>query len=126
MGAVPVQINPAATFIDGLVGALMKGGAELAKIYVKAEVPFLALPIISFFTGKIIDYIASSISKYIQEAAVDMVIDIQTNGEKSAIQTAAVALQFALASKDEVAIAKAQADLSSAFGNLIHWDGIVQ
>ena len=126
MGDVPVQINPVATFVDGLVAALIKGGAELAKDYIKVEAPFLALPIISFFVNQIINYLANAIAKWIANAAVYMVIDIQTNGEKSAVQTAAVALQFALSSGDPVAIKKAQDELSNAYGQLIHWDGIVE
>lgn len=119
---VPVT-NKAAEIVGGFVKALMSGGESAAETYIKAELPFLALPVFSQITDWIVGSIGSEIQTVIINGTTKMVINIQTGSEQSAVVAAATALQMAQQSGDQVAIAKALTVAKKAYLDLGNWDG---
>lgn len=126
MGAVPVTENEAAKVTLQFINILMTVGETAAETFLTGLAPeFLANPFMQYILDHGVEYIGGLLKTVLNKSAANLVIDIQTNGEKSAVLTAGIALQFALGGHDEAAIKKAHDNLSKAYGNLFHWDGLV-
>lgn len=124
MGTTPTTSNEALVIVDAVISALMQGGEVAAEAYLTSLDPaLLAVPIVAWLMDEGVKYLGSIISVVEQKFVNGIVIDIQVNGEKSAVITQAVALQIALSAGDPNAI-KAQADkAAAAWGSIIHYDG---
>lgn len=119
--------NKAADIVNEVVSAFMSGGEKAAELYLTSLAPeILGIPIVQWLLDEAVSYIGQIISVSGQKFADQIVIDIQTNGEKSSVLTAATELQYALASKDPEAISKATSNLTTSWGNLIRYDGSSQ
>ncbi len=105
----------------------MSGGEKAVEIYLTALAPeILGIPIVQFALDEIVQYVGQIISVAGQHFATQVVIDLQTRGEKSDVITTAVALQIALASGNQEAIDGASQNLKDSYARLIHWDGSAQ
>ena len=103
----------------------MKGGETAAEAYITSLDPaILAIPIVAWFVDQGVQYLGQILSIASQKFVDTVVIEIQTNAEKSSVITAATALQFALGSGNQAAITQASNNLSQAYASLIHFDGI--
>lgn len=122
--ANPTTDNKLADFINGIINALIVGGEAAAEAYIISLDPtILAIPVVKVLIEGGLKYIGGFVYAYLARGATNLVIDIQTNGEQSKAVIAATALQMAIASGDQNVIKKAAQDASTAYGNLIHWDG---
>ena len=121
----PTPVNSAADVVNGIIKAINSGGVTAAEAFVTALDPeLLGNPIVAYFLDKGIEWLADLIQQIEIRDATAIVIDIQTNGEQSAVIQAGAALAFANASGDKNAIEKAKQNLIGAYGSLIHFDGI--
>lgn len=124
MGTTPTANNQIAQFLNELTNALMTGGVAAAEAYVQSLDPaLLAIPIVAWFVDEGISYLGSILSVAAQKVITGLVIDIQTNGEESAVLTSATELALAQGSGDPNAVQNAINDAITAWGSLIHWDG---
>lgn len=120
----PQTDNKVADFMNNLINAFLQGGETAAEAYVVGLDPaILALPIVELLIKDGLSWIGNYIDAYLARAATGIVIDIQTNGEKSDALNAATALQFAIASGDQAAIQAAADNAAAAYKKLINWDG---
>lgn len=120
----PTTDNKVADFLNGIVNAFATGGEAAAKVYLVALAPGLfAYPLVGWIADELLSYLGQILSIAGQKFATQIVIDIQTNGEKSSVITAATAFQIALASGNSGAIQDAANTLSGAYGDLVHFDG---
>lgn len=127
MSSSPTTENVAADILNGVISALMSGGEKAAEAYLTALDPaVLAIPIIAWIMDEGIKYLGQILSVAGQKFADEIVIDVETNGERSSVITTATALQFALASGNATDIALATQNASAAWGKLIHYDGSSQ
>lgn len=116
--------NQGLAIIDGVIDALMAGGEKAAELYLTGLAPeVMAMPIVGWLISEGMVYLSHIIARTEEKFVNNIVIDIQVNGERSAVITQAVALQIALSSGDIDAI-KSQADKAAeAWGSLIRYDG---
>ena len=127
MGTVPTTDNQAAEILDQVISLLMSGGLVAAEAYLTSLAPeVLSLPVIAWIMDQGLSYVAQIVSVAGQKFATQIVVDIQTHGEKSSVITTATALQFALSSGNQTDIDLATKNASTAWGNLIHYDGSAQ
>ena len=115
--------NPAIKVADDIQSILYDVVLVGVEAAAKAEVPFLALPVISqvfdFFVGQI----GSLIYKQLELYVAFEIIDLQVAHEASNYKNAVDDLHKAHESGDTDAINKARANFKSTLGNLIHYDG---
>lgn len=124
MGSTPTTDNTLVNFIDGLVHAGFVGGEEALKAFIlTTPLAWLEGPVIHIFTDEVIKYIGSAMTHQAQNMVAKIVIDVQTNLEKSAAKKAVDEIQKAKASGDADAIRKANEDFNRAMASLIHSDG---
>lgn len=110
--------------IDGIISALMKGGVTAAEAYIIALDPAVfAIPIVAWLMDEGIGYLAQVLEIAGEKFATAVVIDIQTNGEESAVVNAGTELAIANASGNQEAIQNAVKDATAAYASAIHWDG---
>lgn len=127
MGDTPTANNQIAEFLDQFINALVTGGEVAAEAYITSLDPaLLAVPIIKWFVDQGVQYLGKLLSVATQKVITGLVIDIQTNGEESAVLTSATALALAQGSGDPAAVQNAVNDAIKAWGELIHWDGSAQ
>lgn len=121
----PSAVNTAAGVVNGIIDAINKGGVTAAEVFITGLNPaVLGEPIIAFFIDKGVAWLASIIEEVEIKDATAIVVDIQTNGEQSAVVQAGAALAFANASGDKDAIANARDQLIDAYADLVHFDGV--
>ena len=124
MGTTPTTTNEIAEIINQVISAFMSGGEAAAEAYLTALDPaLLALPPIAWLMDEGVGYLGQILSVAGQKFVDSIVIDIVSNQEKSSVITTATAFQFALGSGNQAAITQASQNLSTAYANLIHWDG---
>lgn len=119
----PVPVNSTATTVNKAIDGVFTVGVGLAETAIKAEVPFLALPIISTIFDWLLKMIANKIYQYFALFVTFEIIDVQVSGQVSDSQKALAALKAAQAKGDPVEIAKALKDFNDATDHLTHWDG---
>lgn len=120
-----LPVNTLADIVNGIISAINQGGLTAAEAYVTALNPAVfGEPIIAYFVDKGLGWLESLIAEIEVRDATAIVVDIQTNGEQSAVVQAGAALAFANASGDQDAISKAKQGLVTAYGGLIHFDGV--
>ncbi len=125
--SAPTVNNQAAGILNQVISILMSDGEKAAEVYLTALDPeLLAIPIVQWIMDQGVQYLGSLLSVMSQKLITGIVIDIQTNGEKSVVIQAAVALQIALSSGDKSAIATATVAASDAYRAAINWDGSAQ
>lgn len=125
MANEPVEINPIASFLTKFVSmAITQAGAPALEAFAETELPFLAAPVVKQIFEYAINQFAQKLSVSTQNGIITLVVDVQTDSELHGILTAALALNAANASGDTNAISKATQDAISAWGDVIHWDGI--
>ena len=126
MSTTPTTTNEAAVFFDGLVQAMITGGEDVAKAYIlTTPAAFLEGPVIDVFTNWILDGLADAVYQQTANLVTKVVIDIQTDVEKSEIADAVASVVAAKVVGDPNALAKAYVQFDSAVANLIHSDGSV-
>jgi len=119
----PSSINVMATLLNGVAKAAVTGGDAAVEAYLTAQFPVLASPILSTLLDGLVSWLGSFLSVDLQNLVTILVIDVQTNGEKSAVYQAALAVVAANKTGDPVAIQTATTNLISAWQGLIQWDG---
>lgn len=119
----PQQTDAFATFIDGLIKAAVAGGSAAAELYVTAQLPIFADPILQSILDFIIGEIGSVTYKNAADIANLIVFNIQAQGENSSVLQASNAAQAAQASGDAAQIAAANSALITSIGDLVHSDG---
>jgi hypothetical protein len=124
LGETPTTTNQWAAFFDGLVKAGIQGGEAALKAYIlTTPAAWLEGPIVHFITDDVIAALGDSLYKNVGNMVTAIVIDIQTNLEKSAVVVAKSELTKAVLSGDSDAIQKAKANFAKAAVSLGHWDG---
>lgn len=124
MGDTPSTTNTAAQFVNNVIEALMEGGLEAAIVYITGVAPeAMAVPIVGWAVREALIYLEQIVSVAGQKAATQIVIDVQTRGEKSSVITTATALQFALAAGNAEDIRLATDNAAKAIGRLVHYGG---
>lgn len=121
--ATPVPVNPTATTVNKAIDGVFTVGVGLAETAIKAEVPFLALPIISTIFDWLLSLIANKIYQYFSLFVTFEIIDIQVSGQVSDSKKALAALKAAQAKGDRIEIDKALKEFRAATDHLTHWDG---
>lgn len=114
--------DPAAALVDGIVSALFTGGEEAAQVYITAELPIFASPILSTLLSYFLGLIGNSIEKNVVNLANQIVFNVQADNENSAVLKAANALQAAQKAGDQNAITQGKQNLINAIGSLVHTD----
>lgn len=116
--------NVTAEIINELISAIMSGGEKAAEAYLTGLAPeVFANPFMQWLLDEGVQYLGQFLSIAGQKFADNIVIDIQVNGEKSAVMTAGSELAFAIASKNQGSIDKAVADISRAYQVAFKCDG---
>lgn len=121
--APPRTTNTLASILDGIIKTGMSGGDIAVEAYITAQIPIFANPILQYFLDLGVESVGNVIYQNMANVVNKVVFQIQTDGENSAVLAASKAAQAAQASGDLNAIAKTNADLVNALGNLIHSDG---
>lgn len=112
-----------ATLLNGVVNAAVTGGDDAVEAYLTAQFPILANPILQDLMDALISWLGSFLSADLQNLVTALVIDVQTNGEKSAVYQAAQQVLAAQKAGDNDAISSSTQSLINAWGDLIHSDG---
>ena len=116
--------NAAADLLNRVISALMSGGVSAAEAELAVLAPGLQqVPVVGWLIDEGITYLAQVLSIATQKFADAVVIDIQTNGERSAVLTAVTELAFAQASGSTAAITHAIGDANAAWKAAINFDG---
>ena len=124
MGEKPTTVNTAAETVDSIIHAVIYDvGANVAIAALKAEVPFLNLPVISQLTDFIVKYIVGYLDRGLQTVATLQVIQIQVGAEKHEYLNSEFVLRQALLSGDQAQIDAAKEKFKAAFRSLVHSDG---
>jgi hypothetical protein len=123
MGTTPTTHNTAATVAQDVVAGLVDVSVSAAKAASIAAFPPLGWPIISTIYGIILSKIGALISTELQGYAAFAVIDIQTDIEKSAYNSAVSNLKQAQASGDQNAVSQAKQSFKDTLAKLIRSDG---
>jgi hypothetical protein len=122
--STPTTDNQTADILNGVVSALMSGGEKAAEVFVTGLAPaFFGNPITQWLLDEGISYIGQILSIAGQKFVDSLVIDAQTNWEKSDVLDSGTALALALASKDPAAIQTATNNLSQAYKAVVNFDG---
>lgn len=117
--------NQTVDFVNGLINALNSGGVKAAEAFITALNPaLLGNPLVAFFLDKGVEWLDEFVKELAVNSADALVFDLQTNGEKSDVYRAGQTLIFAKASGNADAIQRAKTELTAAWGNLIHFDGV--
>lgn len=120
----PTTVNKTANIVNQILnGLISEAGADAVKAALIVEFPWLGLPFIKQLFSFIVDKVAAIIYKQAAFAATKIIIDMQVNAEVGGVNDAFDNLTMAVASGDQIAIDKASANLSTAYGDLIHYDG---
>jgi hypothetical protein len=125
MATEPSNTDILAQTLNGFLEALITGGEEAGEAFLTSLVPAFGLPVIKQLLDFGVSEIANVLYGFIAKSITAITIDLQTNGEKSAVLGASTALQIAIASGNVNAIQQAQTAAVQAWANLIHWDGSV-
>lgn len=123
MGTTPTDTNTAAKLAEGAVAGLVDIAVSAAKAASIAAFPPLGWPIISQVYGIILNKLGGLISTELQDYAAFAVIDIQTDIEKHAYDSAVSDLKQAQSSGDQNAIDAAKKNFKDTLAKLIHSDG---
>lgn len=116
--------NQTANLLNQVISALMSGGVTAAEAELEILAPGLQeAPILGWLVDEGITYLAQVLSIASQKFIDSMVIDIQTNSEKSAVLTAVTELALAQATGNTSAIKKAVGDANAAWKAVIRFDG---
>ena len=121
--STPTATNSVANFVNDLIIKFIAGDEVVLQNYIAVQIPFLEAPVVRIFTNQVIGYICDSIRKNITQLATAIVVDIQVNGEQSALNLAFKNLQAAIQGGNQDAITKAQKAFMDAAANLAHSDG---
>lgn len=120
----PTTENKTAGIVNKILNGLIEGaGVDALKVALTAEFPWLGLPFVKQLFSFILDKVAAAIYKQAAFIATKIVIDMQVKQEVGGVNNAFDNLTMAVASGDQIAIDKASANLSTMYGNLIHYDG---
>lgn len=126
MGAVPVKINPVGSFINKIVAMLITGiSAPTIIAFAYSQLPWLQFPILKQIFEGVINNLAGKFSFGVQDGVISIVVDSQVGAELSATVSTLAELQRAQQSGDEDAHKKAIENGMDAWGDLIHWDGLI-
>lgn len=117
-----------ATLVNGIINAVLTGGVDAGEIYIESLDPALfAIPVLGSLLKDGLDEILSAIQGQlytnISQIADQITIDIQTNGESSAVATAAQQLATAKKAGNQDAVTSATQNLINSWASLIHSDG---
>jgi hypothetical protein len=124
MSTAPTTDNAPVDVINGIVSAFFTGGEVAAEAFLTALDPaLLANPLGQWIIDEGVGYIGQILSIAGQKFIDGIVIDVQTNSEKSTVLSTATALAIANASGDKSAIADAVSNLSAAYKAVINMDG---
>jgi hypothetical protein len=116
--------NPLINGIDAILKILIYDVGVAATIAaLKAQFPFLNLPIISAVFDKIVTAVANSLYTQLDKFVVIKVIDFQTQAQKDAYDSAVKELTAAHNSGDEDATNKAKEDFKKKLHDLIKFNG---
>ena len=115
--------NTAAAIVGGFIEALMTGGETAAEVYLTAQVPILANPILQDILDWIVSDIGGALQTVLINNATALVINIQTSSEQLNVVSAATALQIAQNSGDQAAITEALTNAKAQYAKLFSWDG---
>lgn len=116
----PNSVNPIATFMNNVVAAIVKGGRLAGEAYVLSLAPWLANPFIKWFLDYYLDWMTGLVDHSSEMFIDGLIIEIQTNGEKSEVYQKLSAIIAAKGAPD----AKTIQDAKSAWADAIHFDGI--
>ncbi len=119
----PTTDNKTADLLSQILKELETGGVDAAEIALIAAYPWLGWPIIKQLLEFILTQAADLIYRQAAIATTKLVIDIQVKMEESSVITSFQNLQMAIAGGDPNVIKTASADLSAAYGAIIHSDG---
>lgn len=115
----PTTVNPLAEFMNNVVAAVVKGGRSAGEAYILASQPELNNPFIKWFIDAGLDWISSFVDHNLEMLMTGLIIDIQTNGEKSDVYKtlSIIKAKAGAPTPEEIAAAKA------AWAAAIHYDG---
>lgn len=119
----PQTTNQMATLLNGVVSAAVTGGDAAVEAYLTLQFPVLANPILGDLMDAFVSWAGSFLSTDLQNLVTALVIDVQTNGENSAVYQAAVQVVAAQKAGEKNAITTATQNLINSWSGLIHWDG---
>lgn len=120
----PTTTNSAADVLNGVISALMSGGVTAAETYLTGIAPeVMAIPILAWLADEGISYLAQVLTVAGEKFADQIVVNIQTNGEKADVLNTATALAIAIASKNASAISAATIAASAAYKSAFNFDG---
>lgn len=125
MGSAPVKENAFASFINKLISMLVTGvAAPVIEKFAEEQFPPLALPVVKQIFEHLVDKYAGKLSFAMQDGALTIVIDIQTDAELRATLKSLADLQEAHKRGNPDEIKKAVEKAMDDWGDIIHWDGI--
>lgn len=115
--------NRTANTVNGIIKIFISGSMEVLEITLRAKVPFLSWPIITWIT----DYVLRELEEFLYEEfatfATFTIIDSQTNAQVSAYEKAKLTLLSALKGGDQDEIKRAREVFSKTGALLIRWNG---
>lgn len=123
MGDVPTSNNAAAAELNATIRALVSITVAGAQMAAKAELPWLAWPVVDELFDYLTNEFGDLIYKELASSATFLVIDCQTAEEKNNLLESINNLKAAQAGGDADAHAKALQAAKDAFGKIIHSDG---
>jgi hypothetical protein len=124
MGINPSVTNQKLTTVDGIIQKAIFDVALISlEDFVYVQMPWMKLPIIKQVFTAFLNWIANFIYKYLSQVANFTVIDLQTDQEKSAYDSAVSGIKIAHISGDANALQVAKEKFKVTLGSLIHFDG---
>lgn len=122
----PTQTNSFAQLVVDIISGLIEGvGAQALEATAEIDIPLLAAPVIKQVFEFVVEKELAKISIGVEQGAVTIIFNIQTDNEVSRAIKATLALKAAKAKGDPNEIKQADDDADKAYQDLIHWDGTV-
>lgn len=120
----PFPQDPVIRKVDSIVQFVLYDVAVTAACaYIKAQVPFLGLPIIGTITNFVVNQVAGILYKYLEQFLAFSIIDFRTKEEAQAYLTSVQALQKAQQSGDQNAIDESIKEFRANLQRLIQFGG---
>lgn len=122
------KTNKLGDFLTSVVALIIKADKIALETYILAELPFLANPFLKFFLDIFLNYISEQMSFNLQKVVASLVIDFQTNQEKSVLYKALKDLKKVQSENGSNALALKEAALNAAknaWAQLIQTDGVI-
>jgi hypothetical protein len=128
MEVIPAPQNKLANFVNTILRYLIKGGKDVAKAFIVAEVPFFGMPVVSQLVDGALNFVSGYIYREGALTATFFIIDAQTYREEKSFSEAAKRLLEVQerTGGDNEEYRRAREEARQRLGDLIRWDGIAK